>query len=100
MRVLTAFAAWAELGGLAAMDAAQLAQHPLVDAALAGLRDEDIFDAAVEAVVQLIFMSSSGGSPQPQMQPLVQRLVPAVRLAQVSQRGSVALRLPGRSFVG
>lgn len=60
------------------MDAAQLSQHPLVEASLAGLGDEDVFDACVEAVVQLICMSSAAGSPQEHMQPLVQRLVPAV----------------------
>ena len=80
MKVLTAFAAWVELGGMGSLDGAQLAQHPLVDAALTGLKDEDVFDAAVEAVVQLIYCSSAGGSPQPNLQPLVQRLVPAVRV--------------------
>ena len=78
-KVLTAFAAWVELAGANFLDGAQLAQHPLVEAALAGLRDSDVFDAAVEALVQLIFASSSAGSPRPHMQPLVQRLVPAVR---------------------
>ncbi|KAK9805956.1 hypothetical protein WJX73_008237 [Symbiochloris irregularis] len=81
--VLRAFAAWAELGGMASMDAAQLAQHPLVEAALAGLSNEDVFDSSVDAVVQLIYVSSGAGSPLPQMEPLVQRLVPAV----LQQRG-------------
>ena len=79
VRVLQVFASWLKLtpgGGLPGM---QLAQHPLVSAALEGLNATDTFDAAVEVMVELIYSTSSRGAPDEGSMALVARLVPAVR---------------------
>lgn len=79
-RVLVAFSEWLKLANPQTLDGAALAQHPLVAAALEGLNTERTFDGAVDAVVELVYVTSSGGQPNKQMLPLVARLVPAVRL--------------------
>ena len=79
VRVLMAFSEWLKLTSSRSLDGAALAQHPLVTAALEGLNSERTFDGAVDAVVELVYVSSSGGQPEEKMLPLVARLVPAVR---------------------
>ncbi len=79
LRVLVAFSEWLKLASASNLDGAALAQHPLVTAALDGLNSERTLDGAVDAVVELIYVSSSGGQPEDNMLPLVARLVPAVR---------------------
>lgn len=78
-RVLVAFSEWLKLANPQTLDGAALAQHPLVTAALEGLNNEGTFDGAVDAVVELVYVTSSGGEPTEKMLPLVARLVPAVR---------------------
>ncbi|KAK9827594.1 hypothetical protein WJX81_001986 [Elliptochloris bilobata] len=91
-QVLEAFGAWLRVAaGSAHLDGAALAAHPLTAAALAGLQESETFDAAVEAVCELVFCTASGGQPEAPMLPLVQRLVPAVlelrpRFAVLAQR--------------
>ena len=84
---LTAYAAWVRLassgvvggsGPLPGMDGATLAAHPLTAAALAGLADPAAFDAAVDAVAELVYVSAAGGRPAPGMEPLAAAIVPAV----------------------
>ncbi|BDA46876.1 Transportin-3 [Coccomyxa sp. Obi] len=77
-RVLVAFSEWLKLANPQTLDGAALAQHPLVTAALEGLNSERTFDGAVDAVVELVYVTSSGGQPNETMLPLVARLVPAV----------------------
>ncbi|CAL8471497.1 g11039 [Coccomyxa elongata] len=77
-RVLVAFSEWLKLANPQTLDGAALAQHPLVTAALEGLNTERTFDGAVDAVVELVYVTSSGGQPNEKMLPLVARLVPAV----------------------
>ena len=45
-----------------------------------GLKSEDTFEDASDAVCELVLCTSSRGEPEPHMLPLVQLLVPAVRL--------------------
>ncbi|KAK9830032.1 hypothetical protein WJX72_009312 [[Myrmecia] bisecta] len=90
-QVLEAFGSWLKLCGGAGLDGATLAQHPLVIASLEGLQAHETFDAAVDAVVELIFITSSQGMPDQNMFPLVEVLVPRVlalrpRFAVAAQR--------------
>lgn len=78
-RVLVAFSEWLKLANSNTLDGAALAQQPLVTAALEGLKNEETFDAAVDAAVELVYITSHGGQPDEKMLPLVARLVPAVR---------------------
>lgn len=57
-----------------------LVSHPLVAAALAGLKNEGSFYAAVDAVSELIWITvdPSTCNPIPEMQPLVLAIVPQV----------------------
>jgi transportin-3 len=82
---LAAYAAWVRLasasdaaGPLPGMDGAALAAHPLTAAALAGLADPACFDAAVDAVAELVYVSAMGGKPAPGMEALAGAIVPAV----------------------
>jgi hypothetical protein len=61
------------------LDGASLARHPLVAASLQGLQSKDTFDASVEAICELIFSTVDSQGPLRGMDPLIQRLVPAVR---------------------
>ena len=77
-RVLEAFAAWLSLTPGAGLPGVQLAEHPLTSAALEGLNNHETFDQAVEAMVELIYSTSSRGAPSQESMALVARLVPAV----------------------
>ena len=77
-KVLVAFAEWLKLGDAASLQSANLAQHPLLAAALDGLASESAFDEAVDATVELVYCTSSGGQPEPSMLPLVSIIVPWV----------------------
>ena len=83
-QVLHAFAAWLKLSAGAGLDGPALASHPLTIAAMEGLKSTDTFEDASDAVCELVLCTSSRGSPEPQMMPLVQLLVPAVRMQQLS----------------
>jgi len=78
-QVLQAFAAWLKLSAGAGLDGPALASHPLTKAAMEGLKSADTFEDASDAVCELVLCTSSRGEPEPQMMPLVQLLVPAVR---------------------
>ena len=78
-KVLVAFAEWLKLGDAASLQGASLAQHPLLAAALEGLASESAFDEAVDATVELVYCTSSGGQPEPSMLPVVSIIVPSVR---------------------
>ncbi|KAH9568191.1 hypothetical protein CY35_03G065200 [Sphagnum magellanicum] len=76
-QVLLAFAAWMRLSY--GVPASTLASHPLVAAALAGLDSEDTFDAAVDAVTELIRYTVNGSPVDlAAHMPLVQVLVPRI----------------------
>lgn len=77
-RVLEAYAAWLSLTPGAGLPGAQLAEHPLTTAALEGLATPETFDQAVEAMVELIYSTSTRGAPDQGSLALVTRLVPAV----------------------
>jgi transportin-3 len=77
--VLRSFTEWLKLKPGAGLDGAALAQHPLVTAALQGLQSAQTFDASVEALCELIYCTVDSQGPLPGMDPLIQRLVPAVR---------------------
>eukprot|EP01018_Ginkgo_biloba_P004333 Gb_28911 [translate_table: standard] len=76
-QVLDAFASWLRLSN--GIPATTLASHNLVKAAIGGLNSEKLFDAAVNAICELIRYTVSGspGDIAAQM-PLVQVLVPHV----------------------
>lgn len=76
-QVLDAFASWLRLSH--GIPAATLASHSLVLAAISGLNSEQLFDAAVNAICELIRYTVYGspGGLAGQM-PLVQVLVPQV----------------------
>lgn len=76
-QVLDAFASWLRLSH--GIPASSLASHPLVLAAISGLNSEKLFDAAVNAICELIRYTVYGspGGLADQM-PLVQVLVPQV----------------------
>lgn len=78
-RVLEAFSSWLQLTPGGGLPGSQLAQHPLVTAALEGLDSSDTFNAAVEALVELIYSTSNKGAPDQDSMALVSRLVPVVR---------------------
>lgn len=82
--MLHAFAAWLKLSAGARLDGPALTSHPLTKAAMEGLKSTDTFEDASDAVCELVLCTSSRGSPEAQMMPLVQLLVPAVRLHQLS----------------
>ncbi len=69
---------WLKIGDAASLQGANLAQHPLVMAALNGLASESAFDEAVDATVELVYSTSSGGQPDPSMLSLVSVIVPSV----------------------
>ncbi|KAG9439130.1 hypothetical protein H6P81_019295 [Aristolochia fimbriata] len=76
-QILEAFASWLRLGhGIPALT---LASHPLVHAALSELNSEQISEAAVNVVSELIHYTAAGrsGGLSAQM-PLIQVLVPRV----------------------
>ena len=77
-KILVAFSEWLKLGDAATLQGANLAQHPLVTAALNGLASETTFDEAVDATVELVYRTSTGGQPEPSMLPLVSLIVPSV----------------------
>lgn len=77
-RVLEAFSSWLILTPGGGLPGSQLAQHPLVTAALEGLDNPETFDDAVEALVELIYSTSNRGAPDQDSMSLVSRLVPAV----------------------
>ena len=77
-KILVAFSEWLKLGDAASLQGANLAQHPLVMAALEGLASESAFDEAVDATVELVYCTSTGGQPEPSMLPLVSLIVPSV----------------------
>lgn len=77
-RVLEAFAAWLRLCGPKFNVAMLTASSPLVQAALGGLQSREIFFAAVDAVVEMVFVTSYRGRPRPEATQLVQVLVPQV----------------------
>ena len=76
-QALEAFAEWLKLCPAGAPPATLLAS-PLTTAALEGLRSSDAFYAAADAVIELIYCSSSAGRPREEMAPLVQVLVPEI----------------------
>ncbi|KAH7433969.1 hypothetical protein KP509_07G095100 [Ceratopteris richardii] len=78
VQIIVAFAAWLHLAH-GRMNVSTLASHPLVAAALSGLTLDTSFDAAVDAVTELIRFTVSGtpGGLAEQM-PLVQIIVPHV----------------------
>lgn len=77
-KILVAFTEWLKIGDSASLQGANLAQHPLVAAALDGLASESAFDEAVDATVELVYSTSSGGQPEPAMLPLVGLVVHSV----------------------
>lgn len=78
---------WLKIGDAASLQGANLAQHPLVMAALNGLASESAFDEAVDATVELVYSTSSGGQPEPSMLSLVSVIVPSVSLPQSTVSG-------------
>ena len=75
-RSLQAFAQWIHLTGAEGLDGAALCQSSLVRTALEALHDPCAFDAAVEAVSELIWCTvrtNSDGMPsiKTEMQPFV-----------------------------
>jgi len=81
-QVLEAFGSWLRLSGGTGLplDGAALSQHPLVTAALEGLKSSEMFHAAVDAVCELVWVTvdPESGALQPSMMPLIQVVVPAV----------------------
>ena len=77
-KVLEAFARWLNLSHCGGLPEAELAKHPLTDAAIAGLKAEDTFDSAVEAIVNIIYATSEGGRPGQASLNLISKIVPAV----------------------
>ena len=96
-KILVAFSEWLKLGDAATLQGANLAQHPLVMAALDGLASEATFDEAVDATVELVYRTSPGGQPEPRMLPLVSLIVPSVSqlpyhlVHPICQTGGVAI---------
>lgn len=84
-KVLVAFAEWLKLGDAASLQSASLAQHPLLAAALDGLTSESAFDEAVDATVELVYCTSTGGQPEPSMLPVVSIIVPSVSFPAAAQ---------------
>ncbi|XP_024389574.1 transportin MOS14 [Physcomitrium patens] len=80
-QVLRAFAAWMRFSF--GISATTLASHPLVAASLAGLNSEETFDAAVDAVTELIRFTVSGSPVDLSIHmPLVVVLVPQIMALQ------------------
>lgn len=77
-RILDAFSRWLYLAHCGGLPEAELARHPLTDAAIEGLGKQETFDDAVEAVVSLINATSDGGQPGKSSLDLISKIVPAV----------------------
>ena len=75
--VLEAFAAWLRLTG-DKTDPCLIQQTRLVPVVLDGLRREDTFFAAVDAIVEVIYCSSHKGRPKKELEQVVQALVSQV----------------------
>ncbi|GLJ36877.1 hypothetical protein SUGI_0745270 [Cryptomeria japonica] len=76
-QVLDAFSSWLRLSN--GIPVSTLASHNLVQASLAGLNSDKLFDAAVNAICELIHYTVSGSPDDIQTQmPLIQVLVPHV----------------------
>eukprot|EP00850_Spirogloea_muscicola_P002208 SM000008S22297 [mRNA] locus=s8:929494:937857:+ [translate_table: standard] len=92
-QVLLAFAAWLHISN-GNVSASVLASHPLTISALDGLARPETFDAAVEAVCELIRFSVGNSSADiAANMPLIQILVPRVMAAAQEEK-------QGRSSVG
>jgi len=76
-QVLEAFAAWLRLSGGEGMDGSQLVQHPLVVLSLQSLESTESFEAAADAVCELVW-----ACVEPDIQPpkLIGGMVPLVQL--------------------
>lgn len=97
-QVLRAFAAWMRLSF--GISATTLASHPLVAASLAGLNSDETFDAAVDAVTELIRFTVSGSPVElsahmplvvvlvPQVMALRPRFAATVKVAQAEKRAA------------
>eukprot|EP00891_Asterochloris_glomerata_P002287 jgi/Astpho2/2287/e_gw1.00040.5.1_t len=85
-QALKAFASWLRLKSGCLLEGAVLAQHQLTQAALQA--NDAVFEAAVDAVCELIYCTSSRGEADPKMLPLVQLVVPAVSALAVLKMGS------------
>ncbi len=79
-KILVAFTEWLKISDAQALQAANLAQQPLVAAALDSLASESAFDEAVDATVELVYSTSSGGVPEESMLPVVSLIVPSVSI--------------------
>ena len=83
--VLEAFASWLKLNAeLVGVADDGMVSHPLVQASLAALQSAEHFDAAVEAVMELIYCSGImmyQSSPPARYMPLVQLLIQTVCFA-------------------
>ena len=81
--MLKAFTTWLKLNPeLTGLPDAALARHPLILLSLAGLRNADLFDEAVDATAELIYSSGlmmHHAQPPSRYMPLVQELVRTVR---------------------
>jgi transportin-3 len=80
-QVLRAFASWMRVSE--GIPASTLAAHPLVAASLQGLDSEETFDAAVDAITELIRYTVSGNPIElAAHMPLVQVIVPRIMALQ------------------
>ncbi|KAI5076843.1 hypothetical protein GOP47_0008908 [Adiantum capillus-veneris] len=96
-QIIGAFAAWLHLSH--GLKASILASHPLVAAALSGLTLDKSFDAAVDAVTELIRYTVSGspGGLAEQM-PLIQIIVPHVMALRSRFAASLKIALADRQL--
>ncbi|MCO5614512.1 hypothetical protein L7F22_068795 [Adiantum nelumboides] len=96
-QILGAFAAWLHLSH--GMQASILASHPLVAAALSGLTLDKSFDAAVDAVTELIRFTVSGSSGGlAEQMPLVQIILPHVMALRSRFAASLKIALADRQL--
>ena len=63
---------------------------------MCGAQDLTLFDAAVDATVELIFCTSAGGVPHPHQLPLAQKLVHAVSLLPACLPDNLSMHQPRR----
>lgn len=112
-QALEAFAAWLKLGcdsPSQSLPSAVISSSPLTAAALGGLTSQESFYGSVEAVIELIYCTSDGGKPRPEMTPLVQNIVQKVMelrprfhvciAAAVAEREGTGLQGHGEASLG
>jgi len=94
--LLVAYGAWIRLSadrGCPGLDGTALVEHPLTAVAVSGLAEPDTFEAAVNALIELLWCTSQEGRPRESMLPLAMLVVR--KAAELRPRFAICVRRAG-----